>query len=111
MGRNSVVIELRGDFDLDVDAIASEIDPDQLVDVVVGTGFGAERVLKFISELSQPSRDALRRLMDKIARPNHISNLKITKDGVEIGSFPVESTDQVLELIDATLDKLHGRPE
>lgn len=109
MAEDVIVVELTGDFPLDADETLAAADPDQLVDVALGTGFGAERVLTFLAGLSKPAVEAVKKLVLQAVGANRVTGFKVTKDGVEVASFPVEGTEQVEVLISTTLDKLRER--
>jgi hypothetical protein len=104
-----IVVEITGSFPANVAEGLAVLDKDGLVDVAVGSGFGAERVVKFITSMSQASVDAMKGLVTNVTQPNRVTGLKITKNNVEVGSFPIERGDEVMAIIEKTMDKLRER--
>jgi limonene-1,2-epoxide hydrolase len=106
---DTIIIELTGNFALDAADKIQALDDSDLVEVAIGTGLGAERVVKFIATLSKPAIEALKKLVRAATKGNRVIDFKVTRSGVEIGSFPVDSKDDVQALVEAVLDKIRER--
>lgn len=78
------------------------------VDVGLASGFGGERILKFVLKAGPAAVAALKRLLDAALGVDRITNVKITRNGVEIGSLRAADAAAAKELILDVLDRLGG---
>lgn len=76
------------------------------IDFGVSSGFNADRILKMITDLKVETLEALRSLAMRILGIGEVKGLKISLDGVEIGSTRTSDLDELRTTITETLDAL-----
>jgi hypothetical protein len=104
-----LTIEFTGEFADDRVEQLETAATDDLVEVALGSGFGAERVLKFVSGLSKPALDLLKKLTSNALQADRVTDVVIKKDGVTIGSMRASDGEKVYAFITDVLSKLDGR--
>lgn len=99
----SVDVEVGTGFDasgLKEEALAFDID------LGVGSGLNADRILKFVTDLKAETLASIRSLVLRIVGVGEVKGLKITLDGVEIGSAQTADLAVLRSTIADTLDDL-----
>jgi hypothetical protein len=100
---NNIEIELSGDISTEtLEAISGQSD----ISIVLANGLGGEQVLKFFVNLAPKALALLKSAIIKLSEADRIENIKITRDGVEIGRVRPADIAAVKEFVCATLDQL-----
>lgn len=86
--------------DLTADGLAADID------VGVGSGLNADRVIKLITDLKAETIASLRSLVLRVVGVGEVKGVKISLDAVEIGSVQTADLDRLRTTINETLDEL-----
>jgi hypothetical protein len=100
---NSIEIELSGDISAET---LEEVSGEPDVAIVFANGFGGERVLKLFVSLAPKALARLKSAIIKFSEADRIENIKITRDGVEIGRMRAPDIAAVKEFVCNTLDQL-----
>lgn len=100
---NSIEIELSGEISAET---LEEISGEPNVAIAFSNGFGGERVLKLFVGLAPKALALLKSVIIKFSEADRIENIKITRDGVEIGRVRPADIAAVKEFVCNTLDQL-----
>jgi len=76
------------------------------IDLGISSGLNADRILKFITDLKADTLEAIRALVLRIVGVGEVKGLKISLDGVEIGSAQTADLEALRATITQTLDDL-----
>lgn len=76
------------------------------IDFGVSNGLNADRILKFITDLKADTLASLRSLLLRLLGTGEIKGLKITLNGVEVGSAQSTDLAALRQTITETLDEL-----
>lgn len=98
-----IEIAIGGRFDA---GILSLLPDEPEVDVGVASGFAGERIVKFALKAGPAAIAAVKRLVTALLAVDRVTNIKITKGSVEIGSLRAADAAAVKELVADVLDRL-----
>ncbi len=99
----SVDVAVAAGFDVSgLSAEAAQSD----IDFGVSSGLNADRILKFITDLRAGTIASLRSLLLRVLGAGEIRGLKITLNGVEVGSAQSADLEVLRVTITETLDEL-----
>jgi len=101
-----LVVEVSGALTVDQHRALVAVSDPKLVEIGLGTGFGAERVLKFFASVSKPALAQLKALAQRLTDAHRVTGVKISRDGVEIGSMHADDVQKIEQFIIRTLDRL-----
>lgn len=76
------------------------------IDLGIGSGLNAERILKFITDLNAGTLEAIRSLVLRAIGVGEVKGVKISLDGVEIGSVQSADLPELRSTITQTLDEI-----
>jgi hypothetical protein len=76
------------------------------IDFGVSSGLNADRILKFITDLNASTLEAIRSLVLRAIGVGEVKGVKISLDGVEIGSVQSADLTELRSTITQTLDEL-----
>ncbi|MEE4211469.1 MAG: hypothetical protein V2I43_19660 [Parvularcula sp.] len=76
------------------------------IDMGVGSGLNADRVLQLITDLKTETLASIRALVLRIVGAEEVRGVKITLDSVEIGAVQTKDLVRLQSVITETLDEL-----
>src|SRR5215468_4887311 len=79
------------------------------IDVALASGFGGERLIR-IAVTAKKLIVQAKRVALQMLNYDRITGVKITRDGIEIGSMRSQDTEQLKQLVADVLDKLQKAP-
>lgn len=74
--------------------------------IAFANGFGGERVLKLFVKFAPKALALLKKVIIRFSEADRVENIKITRDGVEIGRMRSGDIPAVKEFVCHTLDQL-----